>query len=32
MILFDDILHTGRTMGAAMNEIFDFEGRTLSFW
>ena len=24
MILFDDILHTGRTIRAAMNEIFDF--------
>ena len=24
MILFDDILHTGRTIRAAMNEIFDY--------
>ena len=29
MILVDDVLHTGRTIRAAMNEIFDF-GRPAS--
>jgi pyrimidine operon attenuation protein/uracil phosphoribosyltransferase len=29
VILVDDILHTGRTVRAAMNELFDF-GRPLS--
>ena len=29
LILVDDILHTGRTVRAAMNEIFDY-GRPLS--
>ena len=31
LILVDDVLHTGRTIRAAMNELFDY-GRPASIW